>query len=367
MALLSSLFKKNNTSVLGIEISSSSIKVVQIKREKGQAVLETYGELALGPYAGIEAGKAVKLSDEKMAEALRDLMKESQVTTNNCGIAIPLNSSLVNVVQMPDLGEKKLTEMIPIEMRKYIPVAISEVMLDWRIIPNMGEPDDGNASAASKRMKRVDVLVVAIHKETINRFQSIMEKAELSPSFFEIEVFSTVRGVLGGASDTAMIIDMGASATKMYLVEHRVLRQSHSINRGTQDMTLALSKSLGVSAKKAEELKRTYGLLPSTDQPTVSETISLVVDEMLTEAHRVLLNYQKRYHKTIDTVILTGGGAGLKGLDEHAARTLEVPTEIADPFEKLVTPAFLEPVLEDVGPEFAVSVGVALRKLEEST
>lgn len=359
------LFSKKNISVLGIELSSSSIKVVQIKREKGQAILETYGELALGPYAGIEAGKSVKLSDDKMAEALRDLMREAQVTTNNCGIAIPLNSSLINVVQMPDLGEKKMMEMIPIEMRKYIPVAISEVMLDWRVIPDIGGRAEAAEDRVAKRIKRVDILVVAIHKETINRFHSIMEKAELAPAFFEIEVFSTVRGVLGGSSPAAMIIDMGASATKMYMVEHRVLRQSHSINRGGQDITLAISKSLGVSAAKAEDLKRTHGLMPNGEQPTVAETASLVVDEMLTEAHRVLLNYQKRYQKTVDVIILTGGGAGLKGLAERANKALEVQVEIADPFEKLVTPAFLEKVLEQVGPEFAVSVGVALRRLEE--
>ena len=366
MAFFSSLFNKKSDSVLGIELSSSTIKVVQIKREKGQAILETYGELALGPYAGIEAGKSVKLPDDKMAEALRDLMQEAQVTTNNCGIAIPLSSSLINIVNMPDLGEKKLANMIPIEMRKYIPVAIAEVMLDWRIIPNIGDRAEDSQDGATKKLKRVDVLVVAIHKETINRFHSIMEKAELQPSFFEIEVFSTVRGVLGGSSPAAMIIDMGASSTKMYMVEHRVLRQSHSINRGGQDITLALSKSLGVSAGKAEELKRAHGLVPFAEQPGVTETTSLLVDEMFSEAHRVLLNYQKRYRKTVDVVILTGGGAGLKGVAEHAQRALEVQVEIADPFAKLVTPAFLESVLSDVGPEFAVSVGVALRKLEEN-
>jgi len=190
---LKSVFKKKSNSVLGIEISSSSIKVVQVKRKKGQAVLETYGELALGPYAGIEAGKATRLPEDKMAAALKDLMQEAKVTTSECGVAIPLSSSLVNVIKMPDLGEKRLKEMIPIEMRKYIPVSISEVILDWRVIPN-----DLEDKEEDKKQKKVEVLVVAIHKETVSRYQSIIQQAGLEPSFFEIEVFSTIRAVLNG-------------------------------------------------------------------------------------------------------------------------------------------------------------------------
>ena len=162
--------KKGSGSVLGIDVSSSTIKVVQIRRKRGQAVLETYGELALGPYAGIEAGKATALPPEKMAEALSDLMKEAKVTTKDCGVAIPLSSSLINVIKMPDLGEKRLQEVIPLEMRKFIPVSIQEVLLDWRVIPRVTKGDN-----KPNPKEKVDVLVVAIHKETIKNYQEILK------------------------------------------------------------------------------------------------------------------------------------------------------------------------------------------------
>ena len=164
-----------------------------------------------------------------------------------------------------------------------------------------------------------------------------------------------------------MVIDFGSGATKMYIVERRVLRQSHSTNRGSQDMTIALSKSMGVSSEKAEELKRMYGVSRDAADQTVREVISLVLDNILTEARRVLLNYQKNSQQNVETVLLSGGGAGLKGLAEAAREVLQTEVAVADPFAKVVAPAFLKEVLADAGPEFAVAVGVALRKLDESS
>src|SRR5690606_11425990 len=96
IAFLQNLLKKQGQSVLGIDIGSSSIKVVQLKKKAGKAVLETYGELALGPYAGVEIGRATALPNEKVVEAVRDLMKEANVTTNLAGISIGAASSLLS-------------------------------------------------------------------------------------------------------------------------------------------------------------------------------------------------------------------------------------------------------------------------------
>ncbi|MCI0619681.1 type IV pilus assembly protein PilM [Candidatus Wolfebacteria bacterium] len=367
---VSGSFAHKGDSVLGIDVSSSTIKVVQLRKKGGRALLETYGELALGPYAGIEPGKATQLPPEKMAQALRDLMHEAKVTTNRCGVAIPLSASLINIIQMPDVGEKRLADMVSIEMRKYIPVSISEVMLDWRVIPR-GEGEESEetkeSSAPVERVGMTDVLVVAIHKDTLARYQQIIEDAGLQTSFFEIEVFSTVRAVLDGAATPTMLVDIGAGTTKIFIVDHRVLRESHIINRGSQDITLALSKSLGVSMEKALELKHAYGLSPDTRDKNVQETIRLVLDSILIEAVRVMRAYQEHYRKNVGQVIMTGGGSGLKGLAPAAEVVLETPATVADPFAKVTAPAFLQDVLTQVGPEFAVSIGVALRRLDEES
>src|SRR3989344_3765304 len=122
-------------SVLGLDIGASSAKIVQVRSSKGAAILETYGEIALGPYGQQPVGKAVKLTPEKIAEALVDLMKEANVTARSGGFSIPFSSSLISILDLPKVDAGALKRMVPIEARKYIPVPISEVTLDWFAIP----------------------------------------------------------------------------------------------------------------------------------------------------------------------------------------------------------------------------------------
>ena len=129
------MFKEKNESVLGIDIGSSSIKVVQLKKKKGKAVLETYGELSLGPYSQTEVGRATNLPSDKLSQAFSDLLHEAKTTTTKCGVAIPIGSSLVTLMEMPNASEKDLAQMIPLEAQEIIPVPIAEVSLDWWVIP----------------------------------------------------------------------------------------------------------------------------------------------------------------------------------------------------------------------------------------
>jgi len=97
---------------------------------------------------------------------------------------------------------------------------------------------------------------VAIPNEYLNEFQSVMSGSGLQPSFYEIETFSSIRAVIDPGVPAAMIIDMGARVTKLYIVERGMLRDSHIVNKGSQDITLALSKALSISIAEAETLKR---------------------------------------------------------------------------------------------------------------
>src|SRR3989344_1362833 len=122
MSFLSGMFKKKEESALGLDIGSSSIKVVQLKKKGEKAILETYGELSLGPYGGASIGQSTNLPTNKIIEAMTDLLAEKEValTTRTCGIAIPFKASLLSVIELPDMGQKELESMEPIEARKYI-------------------------------------------------------------------------------------------------------------------------------------------------------------------------------------------------------------------------------------------------------
>jgi type IV pilus assembly protein PilM len=128
------LLKKHEDSVLGVDIGQSSIKIVQLRNEQGVAMLETYGEIALGPYGDSVVGQAVRLSPDTIAKALKELMQGAGVTATTGGVSVSFAASLVKLIEVPALDPKQLATVIPIEARKYIPVPITEVQLDWFIV-----------------------------------------------------------------------------------------------------------------------------------------------------------------------------------------------------------------------------------------
>jgi type IV pilus assembly protein PilM len=370
-------FAQKNQSVIGIDIGSSSIKVVQLRKKGAQAVLETYGELSLGPYAGVSVGQATNVSEDIVAQALADLLgqKEVGITTPLCAVAIPFSSSLMSVVEMPNVPPKELAGMIPIEARKYIPVPISEVSLDWSVIPRdttnqeafvpqIGQQASGDAQ--EKKAPSIDVLLVAIHNDTLARYTHIVKKNNLDAGFFEIEIFSSMRAVIDQTIQPIMIFDIGAATTKLFIVERGILRSSHTINRGSQTITAAISKSLGIPIDQAEVMKRQYGLLDTSEKGlVVANSISLTLEYIFTEANRVIFAYEKKYNKNINKILLVGGGSSLRGIKDIAQKSFQTDVFPGDPFSKVVTPAFLDDVLKETGPQFTVALGLALRRLEE--
>jgi type IV pilus assembly protein PilM len=271
---------------------------------------------------------------------------------------------LITFISIPEVPEKQIRDVVSIEARKYIPVPLDEVLMDYSIIPK--EEQYVSDEVPNKTEKQnLDVLVVAIHNEYINDYQTIMTGSGLQPGFYEIEIFSSVRSVIDQGIGTNMIIDMGARSTKLYITERGILRSSHIINKGSQDITLALSKALSISVSEAENLKRIHGLKGGPEYKELTEIITVNLDYIFYEANATLLSYQKKYQKNISKVILTGGGVLLKGFVDLAKISFQTDVIYADPFGKLETPAFLAEEFKEAGPEFAVAIGVALRRLSE--
>jgi type IV pilus assembly protein PilM len=366
------VLSKHDESVLGVDIGSSSIKVVQLKNVKGMATLETYGEISLGPYSDVDVGQAANIPPQKLSEALKILLKEANVTSTSCGVSVPFASSLVKLIEVPPLDMQKLETVVPIEARKYIPVPISEVQLDYFVVPEteqklfLGAKDVD--SLESQELKSRMVLIVAMHNEILRKYSETIKLSGLNPAFYEIEVFSNIRATVAHSLAPVAIIDLGAATSKLYLVELGIILASHTIPTGSQDITQSLAKSSHMSIAKAEEIKRTAGILTgvsNSDAASVSHAATLTMEQIFSEARRVLLGFQRKYNKVITKVILTGGGAALNGLSEFARQQLELEIELANPFTHVQSPAFLEDTLKKAGPDFVVAVGLALRKLNE--
>lgn len=363
--LFGNLMKKKEESVVGLDIGSAFVKIVQLRRKGAKAVLDTYGEIALGPLAGLEVGQSTQLTPEKIAEAVTDLMKEAKVTSRDIAISLPVSSALLTVIELPDLGEAKLKEIIPIEARKYVPTAVSEVSLNWWVIPKpRAAYVDPDAEEKNKGQQMADVLLAAVHNDVIAKYRDIATRVGATSFSPEIEVFSTIRSAFARESQLAMLVDIGASTTKVAIVDEGVIRSSHLINAGSQDITLALSQSRGIALLDAEETKREKGLLGDPNDPSVTEVTRIAVERILAEINRIFTKYQRDKHVSISTILLAGGGSLLKGLPDLMHQTFEgTHIVMADVFNRVESPAILEDLLKEASPEFATAMGLAMRKL----
>ena len=342
-------------SVMGIDIGSSSIKVVQLKNVGGIIVLETYGSIATGPYANVEIGKSVKLTTDSLIKVMKDITREANVSTNTVSLSIPFNASFVSLIKLPDLSDQYIAQAIETEASKYIPVPMEEVSIDWFLPPRyIFENKDIDE-------KHRYALLIAIHNSDLQHYREIIQKLNYDIRFFEIEIFGSIRSTLGSSKTPTVIVDVGARTTKFYVVDHGIVIKSYFINQGGQTITQAIETIMATTFGEAEELKRRFGL--KIDNEAAHKAMLSIVDDILTEVNRVVSDYQVKYKKDIARLVFTGGGSGIKGLLEYAKEKTYIMPELANSFEKVSAPNFANSVLEEVGPEFAVAVGAALRLL----
>ena len=364
-SIVKNLFRteKSGQSVLGIDIGTSSIKVVELKRKNGRAMLETYGALSLGSYADLPIGSVTNLSVEKTVKALADIVREANVSTKEAVFSMPSTASLIFILELPSIvSERDFPNVVPNEARKYIPVPITEVSLDYFVIPKRDVSNEQELSDPSLPLidSKTEVLVVAIHNDTVSKTKDIIKGSGLNARSLEIEAFSAIRADFNHEMSAVLLVDLGASKTKLSIVEYGFVRSFHIINRGSQDITNTVATTMNVDFKTAEEMKINSGL---NDIDKTGDAIKLSIDYIFSECDSTIWNYEKKYNKTITKIIFSGGGSLLPGLVPAAKDHFKNDVQLANPFEKVEAPAFLEPVLESIGPQFAVAIGAALREL----
>ncbi len=379
--IFSGLGKSKDNAYLGIDIGSSYIKIVQLKNEKGRIILETYGEVALGPYEENEqaskkkeekvfrsAGELTHLKVEALGEALKNLLDQANANAKNVFISLPSASSLIFTLKLPKIEERKIAGAVETEAKRYIPVPLSEISLDWWIIPEREIYEDEDNLSGTTNRNEIEVLVAAVRNEILDEYHELYElfKDRFNQPNFEIETFSAMRGALQHELSPVLLIDFGASGMRMVIIEHGVVRNFHSVNRGSAYLSSSLQKSLQISFDEAEKLKREVGLLQDQEQERRAESAKIITagtNYLFSEIKNMLFHFEKEHHKPISKIILTGGGSLLPGFREEIELRNNITTVYAQPFKKVVSPDFLEEVLEKAGPEFTNAIGLALQEL----
>ena len=345
-------FKFVPKSFLGVDIGTSTIKVVEISRWGRKKSLKNYGEMRSEvlydkPFRTAEKSSLL-LSAKDIARALRGILEEAKIETKDAVFSIPDFSSFFTHFELPPMTKEELSEAVQYEARKHVPLPFAEVTFDWQIL---------NKKRFGLPKEPAKILMVAVPNELINQYQEIARLSKLSLSTLEAEVFGLIRSSLKNEKENVVVLDMGAQTTTINVVKKGVLQSSRSIDIGGGRFTERISQSLSISRKEAEEQKRVQGLL-SKELKTV---LAPLLDTVVVEIRQAIGDFQEQ---EIQRVVLGGGSSLLPGLKEYLKESLNITIELIDPFRSVFYPSLLEGTIKEMGPSYGVAVGMALRGLE---
>lgn len=363
---------------LGIDIGTSSIKLVELKHEGEKVLLNTYGELRI-------AGKAegsnkiidiMHIPEKQLIDMLRQLMIATRSTAKDAVFSLPVFSTFITLIDLPFMEKQELANSLVFEAKKYIPVPMEEVQFSWSVVENIsGFPEQ--VSVSSKRSSpllsaqldapsnKMQVLLVAVPNEIIAKYKNIAKILGVNAGF-EIETFSLVRSLVKKGIDdkgVVVIVDMGFKSTEICLIDGGLLRLSHNFETSGASLTKALSTSLNVSFDGAEDLKTKKGLKLSVSEKSALDSLMPLIDMIVFEIERTIINYHQRTGRRAQKIILSGGTANMSGIVDYFSNHLGVVVTVADPFSRVSCPSSLNQNLRDLGPTFSVAVGLAEKNL----
>ncbi|MEO8065939.1 MAG: type IV pilus assembly protein PilM [Candidatus Doudnabacteria bacterium] len=354
------LFFGKPKSQLGVDIGSSNIKIVQLRPKDSKFVLETYG---LVNFSYQITSKDSDDAVTQTAELLKNLVSRSHATTNQMVASLPNSSVFTSVIEMPRIPDNELKVAVEFEAKKYIPLPLKEVALSWSVIENKKGKiaKDTNLGSFRGDVNKIKILLTAVPTAVIDNYAKVFQLAGLKPLALEIEALSLIRSLVGEDLSNYLLIDIGAKSTSINLVDSGYLRLSKNLNVGGDTVTGSIAQSLSVNFPRAEQFKKDFGLGGAAQQ--IPQIMRPILDIIKSEALQLISLFESRGEK-IDRIVLSGGGSKLPSLKEYFS-ILGKPVVLADPWSQVVFGQGLKPVIEPLGMNLAVAVGLAMRKTEK--
>ncbi len=348
-------FTRKRQPVLGIDISSTSVKVVELSQSAGRYRVESHAVEPLPTNAVVEKNIA---EVEAVGETIRKAVKRAGSKNKNCALAVPSSAVITKVITMPaNLREDDLESQIQLEADQYIPYSLEEVNLDFEVIgPTEKNPDT------------VDVLLAASRSENVDMRVTAASLAGLTPKIVDVEAY-TIENTYpllpeaGAAADKIIaIIDIGATMTSINVLEKSKLTYTREQPFGGKQLTEEIMRRYGLSYEEAGLAKKEGGL-PDNYVPEVLEPFK---DIMAQQVHRFLqFFFAASQHTAVDYVVLAGGCAAIPGIDELIESRLGTPTSIANPFSNMsLAPRISAQRLGNDAPSLILACGLALRSFD---
>ncbi|MDD5290377.1 MAG: pilus assembly protein PilM [Patescibacteria group bacterium] len=393
----------NKLSYLGVDLGNAGIKIVELRNENGRPHLVTYG---LADMSIDAAGRSAEQTEEEIVELVRQICVKAGTISKKAISSLPSFSVFSSVITLPEMKEKELDKAIVWEAKKFLPMNVEEMNLDWKIIDkyegvrpvnrmamdssktfdnetvaaaenSTGEKKEKEGEEKTEAPKVVatpitassksylKILVTAAPKKNVARYIGIFKRVGLELLGLETESFALERALVGFEEAPVMIVDIGAITSDLIIVEKGIPVLSRSVDAGGATITQTIRQGLNVDLKRAEQFKRDIGFKTGSSQG-IPKVIENSIEPIINEIKYCFDLYlsQEEKGKRIEKIVLTGGSAFLPNLPEFLEKLLNIKVIIGDPWARIVYPMELKPVLDELAPRMAVAVGLAMREIE---
>jgi len=333
---------------IGLDIGSGYLKVVQLKDTKGGYELELFDILPLPPELIVDGSIIDSL---RLADSLKELIRKAKIKTKDVTVALAGHSSvIVKRVSLPEMSEEELSESIKFEAEQYIPFDIEDVNLDFQILGPKEEPG------------QMDVILVAVKKDIINDFLSVVKDAGLNPVIVDVNSFALeniyeVNYEIEPDKNVA-IVNIGASTINMNILKGGLSVFTRDSAVGSNIHTEALQREFNITYETAERLKKGEPVENVSPEDAFS-AIELASEEIIGEVNRSI----EYFNEDINEVILSGGCALIKDFPKLLAEKTRIDVNVMNPFKNIKIPKRFDiTYIEEIAPMAAVAAGLALRQ-----
>jgi type IV pilus assembly protein PilM len=359
MALgLDELFTKKQPPIVGIDISSSAVKVLELSKSGEHIRVERYAVEPLPQNAVVEHAIT---EVEQVGEAVERAIKRSGTRLKHAAVAIPAAHVITKIIKMPaNMTDQDRQTQIEMEADHYIPYPLDEVNLDYCVL-----------GTSENSTEETDVLMAACRKEVVEDYLAVIQRPGLTPQIVDVETFAmeNAYGLIashmpgGGMEKTVAVLDVGATTTNINVVHNNrsVYTRDHAF--GGRQLTEEIQRRYGLSYEEAGLAKKQGGL-PDNYQ---TDVLRPFMEAMCQEIMRALqFFYSSTPFNSVDQLLLAGGCAQIAGVDELVAARIGVPAMVANPFASMSLNSRIKPqLLSNDAPSLMIACGLAMRSFDE--
>ena len=347
--------------LLGLDIGSSSIKLVQMKESKGQYTVEKFGMKPLEPEVIVDG---TVMDESRVVGAIKELFDETGAKQKKVAISISGHSVIVKKISLPPMPDDELEGQVKLAAEQYIPFDINEVSFDFHILNPTDQAEDGEP--------QMSLLLVAAKKDKVNELTELVRGAGLIPVVMDVDAFAVENmfsiNYIDSPDDITALVNIGASVMNVNILKGGTSAFTRDIPIGGNRYTEAIQRELGMTYEEAEATKK--GERKSgADEETIASVLDGVNAEVASEIARTVDYYRTTGTEgDIGKILLCGGGSKAAGFAQLLSDRMRCPVEFANPFSQVDTSKVdTDPdALTHLAAEAAVGVGLALRTAGDS-